>query len=268
MADVLLLVALVCFALALVMLSVSLLRHRRSAGSWKERAAGWIGGSRIGSRYLAHLETACVRGGRGGGASVSVLGLQVVLAALGTILALALFGPTACPAGLLLGVLPWLRLRGVVLQRQAAIRRSLPAALDLMGMTVECGLDFGTALSRSVERLRPGPLKDEFESTLRELRLGRTRAQALAGLRDRTAIPEISAYVTAVLQADQMGTPLGQILRSQVSQLLTARTQRAEALAAEAPVRMLLPLVVCIFPTVFLILLGPIAFAIVHGVGG
>lgn len=261
--------ALLSLATAIGLVVSSRLNGWSQGGFWStSRALGTLRGTRFGGRWATLLESGCVQAGHPEVFAQRLLLLQIALVLVGSLLAATVWGAGGLGLGWILGTLPWLWLRGAVRKRHSEIRKGLPMALELMGMTIESGLDFGTAWSRGVERLRAGPLKEELESTLRELKLGKTRAEALAGLRDRVALPEIGALVLAVVQSERMGTPLGPVLRAQVSQLQTARTQRAETLAAEAPVKMLLPLVVCIFPTVFLVLLGPIAFSIVHGTAG
>jgi tight adherence protein C len=116
-----------------------------------------------------------------------------------------------------------------------------------------------------VEKGRKGPLADELSITIRELKLGRTREEALQGLALRTGLPMLTSFVHALIQADRMGTPLGKVLRVLATQMRIDRTQRAERLANEAPVKLLLPLIGFIFPTIFLMLFGPIAYQIYFG---
>jgi tight adherence protein C len=164
--------------------------------------------------------------------------------------------------------LPWLRLRDLVQKRQHAITRALPYNLDLLTLAVEAGLDFTQAVGRVVEKGRPGPLVDELRLMLGNIKLGKTREESLRLLADRADMPSLNAFTAALIQADRMGTGLGKVLRLQSTQLRQERTQRAEKLAGEAPVKMLFPLVACIFPTVFMVLFGPIIFQAVFGTGG
>lgn len=164
---------------------------------------------------------------------------------------------------------PLLWLREQIKRRQRLITRDLPFTLDLLTLSVEAGLDFGGALAKVVEKGREGPLADELSIVLRELRVGRTRAAALLDFAERVDLPAVRTFVTALVQADRMGTSLGKILRLQAGQLRVERSQRAEKLAGEAPVKMLFPLIACIFPTVFLVLFGPIVFVMLFGgIGG
>ena len=153
---------------------------------------------------------------------------------------------------------PLLWLRDRVRARHQAISRALPYDLDLLTLSVEAGLDFAAALAQVVEKGRPGPLADELALVLKELRLGKTREQALRNLAQRVDLPALTSFVQALVHADRMGTPLGKVLRILSTQLRVERTQRAEKLANEAPVKLLLPLVLFIFPTLFLMLFGPL----------
>lgn len=152
-----------------------------------------------------------------------------------------------------------------IARRHLLISRALPFNLDLLTLSVEAGLDFAAALGRVVEKGRGGPLREELAMVLKQLKMGKTREEALKAMIARVDLPALSQFVTALVQADKMGTSLGKILRIQSTQLRVARTQRAEKLANEAPVKMLFPLIACIFPTVFMILFGPIVFAFKYG---
>ena len=150
-------------------------------------------------------------------------------------------------------------------KRQRKITRALPYNIDLLTLSVEAGLDFQAALGTVVDKGQPGPLIEEFNIMLNEIKLGKTRAEAMRNLADRIQLVEVSAFVSNLIQADRMGTSLGKVLRIQTNQLRIARTHRAETLANQAPVKMLLPLIGCIFPTVFLILFGPIVYRLMQG---
>ncbi|MBX5482006.1 MAG: type II secretion system F family protein [Myxococcaceae bacterium] len=147
-------------------------------------------------------------------------------------------------------------------KRHLQISRALPYSLDLLTLSVEAGLDFTAALSKVVEKGKPGPLRDELQLVLKQLKMGKTREEALKSMIVRVDLPALTTFVTALIQADKMGTSLGKVLRIQSTQMRIERTQRAEKLANEAPVKMLFPLIACIFPTVFMVLFGPIVFAL------
>jgi tight adherence protein C len=166
-------------------------------------------------------------------------------------------------------IYPLLWLRDQVKKRHHLITRALPYNLDLLTLSVEAGLDFTAALAKVVEKGKQGPLRDELQLVLKQLKMGKTREEALKSLVARVYLTSLNVFVTALIQADKMGTSLGKVLRIQSTQLRIDRTQRAEKLAGEAPVKMLFPLVACIFPTVFMVLFGPIVFALLYGnVGG
>lgn len=160
---------------------------------------------------------------------------------------------------------PLLWLRDRVRVRQRSIVRALPYAVDLLTLSVEAGLDFTAALAKVVEKGRRGPLADELSIALKELRLGKTREEALRSLARRAGLPSLTSFVQALVHADRMGTPLGSVLRVLSTQMRLERTQRAEKLANEAPVKLLLPLILCIFPTLFLMLFGPIGYQVFFG---
>jgi len=163
--------------------------------------------------------------------------------------------------------LPSIWLADQIKKRHHAIARALPYALDLLTLSVEAGLDFQAALGTVVEKGRPGPLQEELVIVLSEIRLGKTREEALRNLAERVQLPQLTAFVSNLIQADRMGTSLGKVLRIQATQMRINRTHRAEKLANEAPVKMLLPLIGCIFPTVFMILFGPIIYRLMFGGG-
>ena len=160
---------------------------------------------------------------------------------------------------------PLIWLRDKVRARHFAITRALPYNLDLLTLSVEAGLDFAAALGKVVEKGRKGPLSDELSITLKELKLGKTREEALRNLAARVELQTLTSFVQALIQADKMGTPLGKILRILSTQMRIERTQRAEKLANEAPVKLLLPLIGFIFPTIFIMLFGPIAYQVFFG---
>ena len=160
---------------------------------------------------------------------------------------------------------PLIWLRDKVRTRHHQITRALPYNLDLLTLSVEAGLDFAAALGKVVEKGRKGPLSDELATTLKELKLGKTREEALRNLAARVDLSTLNSFVQALVQADKMGTPLGKILRILSTQMRIERTQRAEKLANEAPVKLLLPLIGFIFPTIFIMLFGPIAYQVFFG---
>jgi tight adherence protein C len=146
--------------------------------------------------------------------------------------------------------------------RQYEIRRRLPDVMDLLVISVEAGLGFEQALDRTTAAV-PGPLTQEFSRMLGEVRAGATRADAMRALDARTNIPEIRSFVLAILQADTFGVSIGRVLRAQADEMRIKRRQLAQERAQKAPVKMLIPMVFCIFPSLFVIVLGPAALSIV-----
>lgn len=162
---------------------------------------------------------------------------------------------------------PWIWLRDQVTKRHHKITRALPYNLDLLTLSVEAGLDFSQAVGKVVEKGRKGPLVDEFSLMLKNIKMGKTREEALRLMAERVGLTSLTSFCNALIQADRMGTSLGKILRIQSTQLRVERTHRAEKAANEAPVKMLFPLIACIFPTVFMVLFGPIIFQAITGGG-
>ena len=163
----------------------------------------------------------------------------------------------------LMGVLvfyayPLMWLRGTVKRRHFAIMRALPFVLDLLTLSVEAGMDFMSALQRNCERRKLDPLNEELIRMTREIQVGTPRRTALRNMSERVRQPDLRVVVHALVQADELGVPIGSILRIQSDQLRGRRFDRAEKLAHEAPVKMLGPLMLCIFPAVFVILLAPL----------
>jgi tight adherence protein C len=149
-------------------------------------------------------------------------------------------------------------LQRTIKSRHREIEKGLPFVLDLLTLSVEAGLDFMTAIRRLVDRRKIDALSEEFIRAIREMQVGRTRKDALRDMAERAQQPDLSSVVSALVQADELGVGIGTILRIQAEQMRTRRFQRAEKMANEAPVKLLFPLVCFIFPSVFLVLLGPI----------
>jgi tight adherence protein C len=160
-------------------------------------------------------------------------------------------------------LLPQLWLSQRVGHRQAEIIKSLPNAFDLITTCVEAGLGLDAALARVAEKVE-GPFAVELSRMLRDISLGKMRRDALRELGERTGVPDLITFVNAVVQAELMGSSIGSVLRVQAAQLRVRRRQRAEEQAYKAPVKMLFPLVLCIFPTLFIVILGPAVITIMR----
>lgn len=152
--------------------------------------------------------------------------------------------------------LPAMFLRSMVDRRKQSILKKLPDALDLMTICVDAGLTFNAAMQKVSEKW-DDPLSDEFGRVIYEMQLGKSRRQALKDMADRTDVPDVTSFIAAVLQAEQLGVGIGKVLRIQSEQMRVRRRQRAEERAQQAPVKMTFPLVFLIFPSIFIVLLGP-----------
>src|SRR3954471_13738179 len=207
------------------------------------------------------------------------LGIKVVGAIVGGVLFFFLFvviniiglptivGIVLTPAGLLFGyTVPEFWLGGRVKKRQKAILLMIPDALDLLTISVRAGLGFDAALGKVVEKLE-GPLTDEFRRALAEVRVGKARREALRDIIPRTEVVPLSNFIGAIIQAEQLGVSISKVLQVQSEQLRIERRQRAEEQAAKAPIKMLFPLVGCIFPSLFIVILGPALILIAQNLG-
>lgn len=156
---------------------------------------------------------------------------------------------------------PTIWLYNTALKRDEIMQKAMADAIDLLTISVEAGLGFDAALQQ-VARNTEGPLAGEFARVLQEMQIGRGRSEALRALGDRTSIPEIRSFVSAMVQADSFGIPIGQVLRVQASEIRTKRRQRAEEKAGQVPVKIMIPVVLFILPCLFIIVMGPAVIGI------
>ena len=163
--------------------------------------------------------------------------------------------------------LPDVLLYNAGLKRQAKLRVALPDALDMLTVCVEAGLGFDAALAQ-VARNTDGPLAAEFARALQEMQIGKSRSQALRALADRTTVPEVRAVVSALIQASDLGIPVARVLREQSKEMRVRRRQRAEGKAQQVPVKITFPLILCIFPALLVMVLGPGVINIAHSLFG
>ena len=152
--------------------------------------------------------------------------------------------------------LPVMLLRSQISRRQNSIVKALPDALDLLVICVEAGLGFDAAMSKVYEKW-DNDLALAFGRVLREIQLGRQRRQALKDMADRMEVPDVNSFTAAIIQAEQLGVSMAKILRVQSDQMRTKRRQRAQEKAQQAPVKMMIPMVLLIFPSIWVVLLGP-----------
>jgi tight adherence protein C len=146
-------------------------------------------------------------------------------------------------------------------ERAERLQRDLPDAIDLLTISVESGLGFDAAVQQ-VARNTEGPLSEEFSRVLREMQIGQGRADSLRALGDRTNVGDVRTFVGAMVQADSFGIPIAQVLRVQSAEMRVKRRQRAEAKAQQVPVKITIPLIFCILPTLFIAVMGPAVLSI------
>ena len=237
---------------------------QRLARAGKRQEGGMV------AKIDAKLERAGYPGGLRGADWVGVkllalIGFGVVGALLGLLLGggvmLLLFGVVGAVIGY---IAPEFWLGKKISARSLAMTLQLPDALDLLTISVEAGLGFDAALAKVVEKME-GPLVDEFRQALAEVRMGRTRRDALRDVANRADAQPVSNFIGAIIQAEQLGVPIAKVLQIQSNQLRIERRQRAEEAAAKAPVKMLFPMVGCIFPTIFIVILGPAVVTVMGG---
>ena len=186
-----------------------------------------------------------------------------VLAAVGLLIGLLLANPVYLVISLALGAVlgfyaPVLWLKQKVDARRAEIQKGLPDAMDLLVIAVDAGLGFDAALARVTDKYK-NALSDEFAKVLREVSLGRPRLEAMDEMGRSSGVEDLHNFIQAIIQSEQFGTGIGKILRIQADEMRRKRRQRAQEKAAQATLKMMLPMVGCIFPTLWIVLLGPAA---------
>ncbi|HEY8452653.1 MAG: type II secretion system F family protein [Micromonosporaceae bacterium] len=186
---------------------------------------------------LAGGALAALLGAAAGAAPTAVLGLLIVGAAVGF-------------------AAPLVVVYDVGLRRQEQIRRTLPDAMDLLTVSVEAGLGLDAAMAQ-VARTMPGPLSREFARMLQEMQMGQRRSDALRAMAARSRVAELRTMVSSVVQATELGIPIGHVLREQAAEIRLRRRQRAEEQARKVPVKIVFPLVLCLFPALFIVVIGP-----------
>lgn len=166
--------------------------------------------------------------------------------------------------GLLLGIMgPTMYLKSRVTSHQTGIKKQLPDAMDLLCVCIEAGLSFDAALLKVSQKLK-GPFIDELLIVYREIQMGRTRREALQNLCDATNLDELKTFASALVQAEQLGIPINNVMRAQSEQLRVERSQQAKEKGMKASIKMLVPMLLFIFPVVFIILMGPTVLNIIE----
>ena len=244
-------------------------------------ALGWF--VRVGRRLTPDERMTAVRhrldlaGNPEGWDADRVVGLKALCALTG--LVLGLLGPPlagwSVPTTALIGVLaaiggwytPSVYLYQVSYDRSEQLRRDLPDALDLMTISVEAGLAFDAAMSQVARRTR-GPLAKEFFRVLQEMQIGTGRAAAMKALGERTNVQELRSFLSSMAQADEFGVSVASVLRVQAAEMRVKRSQRAEELAQKVPVKILFPLIFCIMPCLFIVVMGPAAITLIQNFSG
>ena len=189
---------------------------------------------------------------------VSLVGVAIVapiidgglmrIAVMGLILFMGFFGPEASLGRAIDG-------------RRKEMERTLPDIIDLLVISVEAGLGFDAAMGRVIENV-PGALSDEFARTIQETRVGVSRLDALRAMSDRTDVADLDSFILSLVQADQFGISMARMLRVQADEMRVRRRQRIQERAFAAPVKMIFPMMFCIFPSIFIVILGPAAMSI------
>ncbi|HYK68961.1 MAG TPA: type II secretion system F family protein [Streptosporangiaceae bacterium] len=246
--------------------------HRSSASS-----PGWL---RAIARRLSPAGTAAalqhrldIAGNPGSWTADRVLAAKglglLALGVLGTVYGLAITHSIGLTfIGLVVGgvvgfYLPDLLLLNAGQRRQQKIQRALPDSLDMLTVCMEAGLGFDAALAQ-VAQNTDGPLAAEFTRALQEMQIGQARTDALRSLLTRTTVPELRVFVAALVQAADLGIPIAKVLREQAGEMRIKRRQRAEEQAQKVPVKIMFPLVVCLFPALMVVIIGPGILRIAH----
>ena len=231
-----------------------------------QKIGGMFGRLAPSSNMLKLQQQLIMAGEPGGMSPVDFLGLRLLgmvgMATLTTMLLLNAHLPPAnkflfALAGGIFGYLyPGMWLKSRIRKRQAAILRAFPDVLDMLTIAVSAGLGFDAALMRVVDKWQ-NPLTDELHKVLYEMRMGVPRADALRHLADRTGVPEVASFVAIVIQAEKLGSSIADVLQAQADTVRERRRQWAEEQVRKAPVKMLIPLILFIFPSLFVVILGP-----------
>jgi tight adherence protein C len=240
--------------------------------------------ARVGRERIIAIQNRLALAGRPGNLTVNAfISLKLAIGVMVGVLSFLLYSfakmefpfiPGIVGTGVLAGVtgalgyfFPDLWLRQKVERRRKEIRLALPNALDLLTISVEAGLGFDAALVRVTEKYK-NALSEEFTQVLNEIRLGRPRLEALDDMGRRVGVEELQTFIQALIQSEQLGVGIAKVLRIQSEEMRRKRRQRAEELAAQASLKMLFPMLLFIFPTIFIVLMGPAVLIVMHSLSG
>ena len=202
-----------------------------------------------------------------------VMGAKGLALVVGIVVPLLLFGFSinglliAAAAGAALFFLPDLLVYNAGLKRQQELQKGLADALDMLTVCVEAGQGFDAAILQ-VAKTVTGPIAGEFARVLQEMHIGKSRGEAFSSLGERTSAPEVKNFVSTLVQADRLGLPIAAVLREQTKEMRVVRRQRAEEQAQKVTVKILFPLLLCIFPALFIVIIGPGALQIIDAFSG
>lgn len=236
----------------------------RSARGAAGDESGWLARLTPPS-MLARIDRNMVLAGRPEGWSRQrVILLKPVGAAFGLLFAVVIVSKSGGPLMLLVGIgvivlgyfVPDLLIYNYAIKRQEQIQKALPDTLDQIVISIEAGVGFEAALTRSAE-MGHGPLAEEFIRLIQDVSLGMTRREAYLALADRTSVDELRNFARAIVQAEQYGVSIASVVRTQAREMRISRRSRAEARAQQVPVKILMPLMLCVLPVLFIIVLGP-----------
>ena len=249
-------------------------RSSRSAAelpTWARRLAQRLSPSGVGASLQRRLDLAGNSGNWTPDRILAVKGIGLVVgAAIGVLIGLhrpALVIAWAAALGACGFFAPDVLLYNSGIKRQALIVSALPDALDMLTVCVEAGLGFDSAMAQ-VARNTTGPLAEEFARALQEMQIGLSRSQALRGMVARTTVPQLRAFVSALVQAGELGIPVARVLREQAAEMRVVRRQRAEERAQKVTVKIMFPVVLCLFPALLVIIVGPGVISIARALFG
>lgn len=231
---------------------------------WSERITGMARSLLPQEKELKYRRRLELAGNNPGWLNVqNFVGIKYVLAIIMGLIGLA-YSPLFAVCLMIMGfIAPEIWLNRRQRERQQEVVRSLPDMLDLLSISVSAGLGFDAALARVAEKFN-GSLSTEFNRALQEIRMGKPRREALREMSDRIEVDEVSTLVGAIIQADTLGVSITRVLEIQSAQQRISRRQKAEETAQKAPIKLLIPLVIFIFPTIFVVLLGPAVIRILN----